>query len=96
MNLAIFLRNVDEIWPEIHRNVQEMTNCLEILRKSARKIRKMLKISGICAKFSFFISFDSSLSCCSAGCESSSTQLDNDANHPAALKSVGDNLEDSL
>mgnify|MGYP004154210459 CR=1 FL=1 len=34
-----------------------MTNCLEILRKSARKIRKMLEISGICEKFSFFISF---------------------------------------
>ena len=34
-----------------------MTNCLDILRKSARKIRKMPEISGICEKFSFFISF---------------------------------------
>ena len=45
------------ILPEFHRNVQEMTNCLDILRKSASKIRKMLEISGICEKFSFFISF---------------------------------------
>ena len=37
--------------------MEEMKNCLYILRKSARKIRKMLEISGISEKFSFFISF---------------------------------------
>ena len=57
MKFAIFRRKFDEILPEFHRNVQEMTNCLEILRRSARKIRKMLEIYGICEKFSFFISF---------------------------------------
>ena len=56
MNFAIFRRNFNENSPEFHRNVQEMTNCLDILRKSARKIRKMLEISGICEKVSFFIS----------------------------------------
>ena len=34
-----------------------MRNCLDILRKRARTIRKMLEISGICEKVSFFISF---------------------------------------
>jgi len=59
MRFAIFLRKFDEILPEFHRNVQEMTNCLDILGKSARKILKMLEISRIkvCEKFSFFISF---------------------------------------
>ena len=57
MNFAIFRRKFDEFFPDFHRNVQEMTKCLEILRKSATKIRKMLEISGICEKFSFFISF---------------------------------------
>jgi hypothetical protein len=62
MDFAIFRRKFDEILqtqnlPEFQRNVQEMTNCLEILRKSARKIRKLLEISGICEKFSFFSSF---------------------------------------
>jgi hypothetical protein len=42
--------------PVFHRNVQEMTNCLDILRKSAIKIRKMLEIiSGICDKFKIVI-----------------------------------------
>ena len=45
-----------EKMPEFHRNVQEMTTCFEILRKSARKIRKMLEISGIWEKFSFVLS----------------------------------------
>ena len=53
MNFAIFRRNFNEFLPEFHRNVQEMTNCLEILRKSARKIQKMLEISRISEKFSF-------------------------------------------
>ena len=46
-----FLAKFDEILPEFHRNGQEMTKCLEILRKSARKIRKMPEISGIGEKF---------------------------------------------
>jgi hypothetical protein len=46
IKFAIFLRNFDENFPEFHRNVQEVTKCLEILRKSARKIRKMLEISN--------------------------------------------------
>ena len=57
MKFAIFRRKFDEILPEFYGNVEEMKNCLDILRKSARKIRKMLEISGICEKFSFFISF---------------------------------------
>ena len=57
MNFAIFRRNFDENFPEFHRNCQEMTKCTEILRKSATKIRKMLEVSGICEKISFFISF---------------------------------------
>ena len=57
MNFAIFRRNFDENLPEFHGNYQEMTKCIEILRKSATKIRKMLEISGICEKISFFISF---------------------------------------
>ena len=57
MNFAIFRRNFDENLPEFHGNYQEMTKCIEILRKSATKIRKMLKTSGICEKCSFFISF---------------------------------------
>ena len=57
MNFAIFRRNFSENRPEFHRNCQETTKCTEILRKSVTKIRKMLKISGICEKISFFISF---------------------------------------
>ena len=57
MNFAIFRRNFSENLPEFHRNCQETTKCIEILRKSATNIRKMLEISGICEKISFFISF---------------------------------------
>jgi hypothetical protein len=59
MKFAIFRRKFDENLPEFQKNVQEMINCRDILRKSARKIRKMLEISGMkfCEKFSFFISF---------------------------------------
>ena len=57
MKSAIFRRKFDENFPEFRRNCQEMTKCLEILRKSVRKIWKMLEISRICEKFSFFISF---------------------------------------
>ena len=57
MKFAIFRRKFDEILLEFHRNVQEMRNCLDILRKSVIKILKMLEISRICEKFSFFISF---------------------------------------
>ena len=56
---AFFRRNLDEFWPEFHRNVQKMTNCLEILRKSDRKIWKMSKFRKFrnCDNFHFFISF---------------------------------------
>ena len=43
----IFRRKFDEILPEFHRNVQEMTNCLDILRKFKKhilKIRSKLKL----------------------------------------------------
>ena len=66
MKFATFRRNFDEILPEFHRNVQEMKNCLDILRKSARKIRKMLEISGICEETSFFISLLQSSPHCTA------------------------------
>ena len=52
-----FLRKFDDNFPEFHRNLQEMTKCLEILRKSVRKFWKMLEISRICEKFSIFVSF---------------------------------------
>ena len=39
---------------EFHEKFQEITKVLNILRNSARKIRKMLEISGICEKFHFF------------------------------------------
>jgi hypothetical protein len=53
MNFAIFLRNFDEILPEFHRNVQEMTNCLEILRKSARDTIFKVFSTTILTQFSF-------------------------------------------
>ena len=57
MNLCDFRRKFDEIaeilkeMSEFHRNDQEMTNCLEIFGKNARKIRKIPEISGIGDKF---------------------------------------------
>ena len=36
------------------RKLQKFIKVLNILRNSARKIRKMLEISGICEKFHFF------------------------------------------
>ena len=53
MNFVIFLLNFDEILSEFHEKIQEITKVLNILRNSARKIRKMLEISGICEKFHF-------------------------------------------
>ena len=53
MNFAILLRNFDDFEAEFHRNTQEMTECLEILKKHARKIRKMLEIYGIYEKIHF-------------------------------------------
>ena len=53
MNFVIFLLNFDEILSEFHEKFQEIVNILNILRNSARKIRKMLEISGICEKFQF-------------------------------------------
>ena len=67
INFAIFRRNLDEILPEFHKYCQEMTRCIEILRKSATKIRIMVEISNFRntiseknfprANFSLFISF---------------------------------------
>ena len=56
MNFVIFLINFDEILSEFHEKFQEITKdlVLNILKNSARKIRKMLEISGICEKFHFF------------------------------------------
>ena len=54
MNFVVFLLNFDEILSEFHEEFQEITKVLNILRNSARKIRKMLEISGICEKFRFF------------------------------------------
>ena len=62
MNFVIFLLNFDEIFfiqenrkelSEFHAKFQEITKVLNILRNRARKIRKMLEISGICEKFHF-------------------------------------------
>ena len=57
MNFTCFRRKFDEILPEFHRDGQEMTKCPEILRKIARKMWKMLEISGICEKFHFSFHF---------------------------------------
>ena len=54
MNFVIFLLNFDEILSEFHEKFQEIAKFLNILRNNARKIRKMLEISGICEKFHFF------------------------------------------
>ena len=53
MNFAIFLLNFDEILSEFHEKFQEILKFLNILRNNARKIRKVLEISGICEKFYF-------------------------------------------
>ena len=53
MNFVSLLLNFDEILSEIHEKFQEIVQILNILRNSARKIRKMLKIFGICEKFYF-------------------------------------------
>ena len=53
MNFVIFLLNFDEILSEFHEKFQEIVKILNILRNNARKIRKMLEISGICEKFYF-------------------------------------------
>ena len=59
MDFAIFRRNLDEISPEFHRNGQEMTKDLEILKKCEKNSENFKPeiISGICAKFHSFISF---------------------------------------
>ena len=54
MNFVIFLLNFDEILSEFYEKLQEITKVLNILRNSARKIRKMLEISGIREKFLIF------------------------------------------
>ena len=40
IEFAIFRRNFDEILPEFHRNDQEKTKCLEILKKMREKFGK--------------------------------------------------------
>ena len=52
-----FRRNFDENSPEFYRNCQEMTKCIEILRKRETKIQKMLVISGLCEKFHILFHF---------------------------------------
>ena len=56
MNFVTFLLDFDEILSEFHEKFQEITEVLNILRNSARKIRKnlMLEISGICEEIGFF------------------------------------------
>ena len=51
MNFVIFLLKFDEILSEFHEKFQGIVKFLNILRNSARKIRKILEISGICEKF---------------------------------------------
>ena len=51
MNFVIFLLNFDEILSEFHEKFQEITKVLNILRNSARKIRKMLEIARGQSKF---------------------------------------------
>jgi hypothetical protein len=75
MKFAIFRRKVDEILPEFHRNVQEMKNCLDILRKFLRKIRKMLEISGKLFVQSFHFSFHFFIRLPSNGAERSAGEL---------------------
>ena len=56
MNVVLFLLNFDEILSEFHEKFQEIAKVINIFRNSARKIRKMLEISGIkfLEKFHFF------------------------------------------
>ena len=56
LNLVIFPRKIDGILSEFHGYSQKMMNCLEILRKTARKMRKKAEKSGIGAKFHPFLS----------------------------------------
>ena len=56
MKFAIFRRKFDEILPEFHRNVQEMTNCLEILTKVPENFGKCLKFPE-CVRIFIFHSF---------------------------------------
>ena len=51
MNFAIFRQKFHEILPEFHRNVQEMTKCISILRKSARKFGECTKIPEFVRNF---------------------------------------------
>ena len=59
MDFAIFRRNFDEILPEFHRNGQEMTKCLEILKKMREKFGKWQKFPEFVRNFirSFHFSF---------------------------------------
>jgi hypothetical protein len=57
MKFAIFRRNFDEILPDFHVNVQEMTNCLEILRKVREKFGKCYKFPEFVRNFHFSFHF---------------------------------------
>ena len=58
MKFAIFRRKFNEI---LHRNVQEMTNCLDILRRSARKnLENARNFRNLCEIFIFISFFHSS------------------------------------
>ena len=56
MNFVIFLRNVGGILSEFHGYSQKMMKCLELLIKSARKMREKAENSGLGDKFHSFIS----------------------------------------
>ena len=51
MDFAIFRRNFDEILPEFHRIGQEMTKCLEILKKMREKFGKWQKFPDFVRNF---------------------------------------------
>ena len=51
MDFAIFRRNFDEILPEFQRTGQEMTNCLEILKKMREKFGKWQKFPEFVRNF---------------------------------------------
>ena len=51
------LMKISQNFTDIVRYSQKIMNCIEILIKTARKMRKKAENSGICAKFHSFISF---------------------------------------
>ena len=57
MNFGHFSVKFWWFFSEFHGYSQKMMKCLEILIKTARKMREKAENSGICAKFNPFISF---------------------------------------